>query len=66
MPRGTVVSTARDAVAAFRQIGGPVVVKPLCGHRGENVSVELSDAGEVAAAFRAAAADGGRALVEAY
>lgn len=65
-PRGTVVTTEEEAVAAFGDIGGPVVVKPLCGHHGENVSVELSDAGEVAAAFRAAAVGGGSALVEAY
>ncbi|GAA0349094.1 cyanophycin synthetase [Actinoallomurus spadix] len=66
VPEGVVVTTAEEAVAAFEEIGAPVVVKPLAGHQGENVWIELTDPAEVAAAFRAASAEGGEALVEAY
>ncbi|MFL6055271.1 MAG: cyanophycin synthetase [Actinoallomurus sp.] len=66
VPEGVVVTTVEEAVAAYEDIGAPVVVKPLAGHQGENVWIELADAGEVAAAFRSASADGGAALVESY
>jgi cyanophycin synthetase len=66
VPEGVVVTTVEEAIAAYEEIGAPVVVKPLSGHQGENVWIELADAGEVATAFRAASADGDAALVESY
>ncbi|MEV5750171.1 acetate--CoA ligase family protein [Actinoallomurus sp. NPDC052308] len=66
VPEGTVVTTVEEAIAAYKEIGAPVVVKPLAGHQGENVWIELTDPDEVAAAFHAASADGGEALVETY
>ncbi|GAA4618478.1 cyanophycin synthetase [Actinoallomurus liliacearum] len=66
VPEGTVVTTVEEAIAAYKEIGAPVVVKPLAGHQGENVWIELTDPDEVAAAFHAASADGGEALIEIY
>jgi cyanophycin synthetase len=66
VPSGHVVTSAEQAVAIFRDIGGPVVVKPLSGHHGEKVSIELSDPVEVATAFREAATVCKDVLVEAY
>jgi cyanophycin synthetase len=66
VPRGYVVTTADEAVTIFREIGGPVVVKPLSGHHGEKVSIELSDPHEVAGAFHAASSVCDQVLVESY
>ncbi|WP_433179214.1 cyanophycin synthetase [Actinoallomurus sp. CA-150999] len=66
VPEGLVVATAEEAIAAFHEIGAPVVVKPPAGHHGAGVAIELTDPEEVAAAFFAASADEGAALVEAY
>ncbi len=66
VPRGYVVTSEQDAVAVFQEIDGPVVVKPLSGHHGEKVSIELSDPAEVAVAFHAAATVCEDVLVEAY
>lgn len=63
---GRTVLTAEEAIAAFREIGAPVVVKPLHGHQGEGVSLELTSPTEVVVAFREAAASGGQVLVESY
>jgi len=66
VPSGYVVTTAEEAVEVFHDIGGPVVVKPLSGHHGEKVSIELSDPAEVAAAFVEAATVCEDVLVETY
>jgi cyanophycin synthetase len=66
VPSGYVVASAEEAVGVFQDIGGPVVVKPLTGHHGEKVSIELSDPAEVVAAFREAATVCEDVLVEAY
>jgi cyanophycin synthetase len=66
VPSGTIVTSADEAVAVLTAIGGPVVVKPLSGHHGEKVSIELSGPAEVRAAFQAAATVCEDVLVEAY
>ena len=55
-----------QALAVLGDIGGPVVVKPLSGHHGEKVAIELSDPAQVAAAFHEAASVGEEVLIEAY
>jgi cyanophycin synthetase len=66
VPRGYVVGSAEEALAVFEDIGAPVVVKPLSGHHGEMVTIELSDPTEITAAFHAAATVCEDVLIEAY
>ncbi|WP_034521842.1 cyanophycin synthetase [Actinomadura rifamycini] len=55
VPAGRVASSPAEALEALREIGGPVVVKPVAGHQGEGVHIELTEPQEVVAAFTAAA-----------
>ncbi|WP_433135679.1 cyanophycin synthetase [Actinomadura nitritigenes] len=71
VPEGRVAQSPAEALEALREIGAPVVVKPLSGHQGEGVHIELSEPPEVVAAFTSAAGGDGRAdapgvLVESY
>ncbi|MEV4007860.1 cyanophycin synthetase [Actinomadura sp. NPDC049753] len=66
VPEGRVATSPGEALEALRAIGGPVVVKPLAGHQGEGVHIELTTPPEVVAAFASAAGDGGEVLVESY
>src|SRR5438270_6917753 len=54
VPAGRVVETEEGAVAALEELGGAVVVKPLDGRQGKGVSLNLSTADQVRAAFRIA------------
>ncbi|MFL6227190.1 MAG: cyanophycin synthetase [Pyrinomonadaceae bacterium] len=54
VPRGRVVETEEDALHAMREVGTPVVVKPLDGRQGLGVSLNLSTPEEVLLAFRIA------------
>ncbi len=51
VPRGRVVETEEEALHAMREIGAPVVVKPLDGRQGLGVSLNLSTPEEVLLAF---------------
>ncbi|HEY9402129.1 MAG TPA: cyanophycin synthetase [Pyrinomonadaceae bacterium] len=64
VPRGLVAETADEAIAALSEIGGAVVVKPLDGHQGKGVSLNLTTEIEVLEAFRIAQAYGHDVLVE--
>ncbi len=64
VPQGAVVRTEDEAVAAFEELGGPVVVKPLDGNQGRGVTVGVTAPEEARAAFRCAAEHAGRVLVE--
>ncbi|TDC87500.1 cyanophycin synthetase [Actinomadura sp. 7K507] len=66
VPEGRVAATPAEALEALRDIGGPVVVKPLAGHQGEGVHIELTSPQDVVAAFASAAGDGGEVIVESY
>ncbi len=63
-PRGDVVRTAREAIAAAARIGGPVVVKPLAGNHGRGVNLNLEGAEAVTWGFDQAAQHGRRVIVE--
>lgn len=64
VPRGLVVRSVDEALAAWAQIGGPVVVKPLDARQGKGVSLNLTTKAEVRAAFAEAARFAGRVLIE--
>ena len=65
VPEGVLVHSAEQAAEAFAFLGGPVVVKPLSGHHGQDIFVALTQ-DDVIAAYGAAGAGGGLVLVESY
>lgn len=54
VPKGDIVTTENGAIAAAREIGYPVAVKPVVGHKGIGVTADIQDAEELAAAFKRA------------
>jgi cyanophycin synthetase len=66
VPYGGVATTEEEAVARFRDVEGPVVVKPLDGNQGKGVSLNLVTESEVRAAFRIAAEHSPDVIVENY
>lgn len=55
VPRGLPVDNEEDAVAVFRELGAPVVVKPMDGNHGNGVCMHLKSEEEVRSAFAIAA-----------
>ncbi len=65
VPLGALVESADEAVNAAKDLGYPVVAKPLGGHHGDGVSMHLTTDAEVHRAFDAAAIHGeGKVIVE--
>ncbi|MBA4090999.1 MAG: cyanophycin synthetase [Sphingobium sp.] len=64
VPKGIVVRTAEDALAAARKLGGPVVVKPLDGNHGRGVSTFVETPADIGTAFEHAAKISSRVIVE--
>jgi cyanophycin synthetase len=60
------VSNEAGAVAAAERLGYPVVVKPCHGGQGRAVGVHLTEAAQVAAAYRQASADRDSVVVEKF
>lgn len=54
VPKGDIVMTESGALAAAREIGYPVAIKPVSGHKGIGVTADVQDAEELEAAFRRA------------
>jgi cyanophycin synthetase len=67
-PRGELVRTPDEAIAAAARIGYPVVLKPLDGNHGRGVCLDLGNEAEVRACFPSAATESrdGRIVVERY
>ncbi len=63
VPKQETVRTVEGAVAAARQIGYPVVVKPLDGNHGRGVCLDLQDESEVRGAFAVAQAESRRGWI---
>ncbi|HEX5890579.1 MAG TPA: cyanophycin synthetase, partial [Pyrinomonadaceae bacterium] len=61
---GRVVRSAAEAVAAMRELGAPVVVKPLTGRQGNGVSIGLETADEIQQAYNNASSFSHTVLVE--
>jgi cyanophycin synthetase len=51
VPRGVTVYDEEEALEEAELLGWPVVVKPVDGHKGQGVSVNLKTAGELGEAF---------------
>lgn len=51
VPKGDIVVSRDEAVAVAREIGYPVAVKPVVGHKGIGVTADVQDAEELRAAF---------------
>jgi cyanophycin synthetase len=64
VPKGQTVRTVAEALAAFDELGPPVVVKPLDGRQGMGVSLNLFSHEEVMQAFEIASAYSSSVLVE--
>jgi cyanophycin synthetase len=64
VPAGVVARSADEAAAALAELGGPVVIKPLGGSHGANLTIGVRSAAEAAAAYGKASAAGGVVLVE--
>lgn len=64
VPEGRVVRSAPEAVAAMRELGAPVVVKPLTGRQGNGVSIGLETADEIQQAYNNASSFSHTVLVE--
>ena len=62
---GITAWSADEAAAALGEIGRPVVIKPLGGSQGANLTIGVRTAAEAAAAYGRASAPGGAVLVEA-
>jgi cyanophycin synthetase len=64
VPKGKLVYSLEEANKAADELGRPVVVKPLDGHQGKAVSLEVSTAEEMKIAFEAAQEVSSGVLVE--
>ena len=51
VPQGGIVATEREALGVAREIGYPVAVKPVVGHKGIGVTADVQDSRELESAF---------------
>lgn len=66
VPRGRVVNDVASAVLAAKEIGFPVVTKPLDANQGKGVTTNIATEAEVEEAFACAATLGKDVIVEQY
>jgi cyanophycin synthetase len=65
VPRQSMVYDPQDAIDEAERLGYPVVIKPLDGHHGNGVAINLKTSEEVRAAFEKAREHCSRVIVEA-
>jgi cyanophycin synthetase len=56
VPEGNIVFSEKEALSAAREIGYPVAVKPVVGHKGIGVTAEVQDSKELVSAYNRALA----------
>ena len=56
VPEGDIVFSEKEALTAARQIGYPVAVKPVVGHKGIGVTADVQDSKELVSAYNRALA----------
>ncbi|HEX6645377.1 MAG TPA: cyanophycin synthetase [Gemmatimonadales bacterium] len=66
VPVGRVVTTADEAIAAAREIGFPLVLKPRDGNQGRGISGGIVREEDIPRAWEAASAVSGEVIVEAH
>ncbi|MBC7543973.1 MAG: cyanophycin synthetase [Candidatus Sericytochromatia bacterium] len=66
VPSGEIVRSAEAAIVAARRIRRPVALKPFNGNQGKGVSLNLTDPGQIAAAYDLAAVHSRSVIVERY
>ncbi|KJH72874.1 ATP-binding protein [Aliterella atlantica] len=54
VPQGSIVTNREEAISVAKQIGYPVAVKPVVGHKGIGVTADVQNAEELKAAFNRA------------
>jgi cyanophycin synthetase len=64
VPRGKLVRSAEEALAAARALTVPVAIKPLDGNHGRGVSTDLRSDAQIVAAYQAAAKISPSVIVE--
>ncbi|MFC1522053.1 cyanophycin synthetase [Elusimicrobiota bacterium] len=65
-PRGSDVNSPEEAMAAVKDLGFPVTVKPLVGNHGRGISVYVANESSVGPAYEAARKVCQRVVVEQY
>ena len=66
VPWGFIVKTEEEGVQAFSSMNTAVVIKPLHGNQGKGVTLRLTSASEVRAAFKVAQTYGDWVIIEEY
>ena len=66
VPRQELVDSQTDALKAARKLGGPVVLKPYNGNHGRGITINISAADDVRAAFVAAQEQSHSVIVEPF
>jgi len=66
VPWGHIVKTEEEGVQAFLAMNTAVVIKPLHGNQGKGVTLRLTSASEVRAAFKVAQTYGDWVIIEEY
>ncbi|BDI14325.1 hypothetical protein ANSO36C_01270 [Nostoc cf. commune SO-36] len=56
VPKGDIVFSEKEALTAAREIGYPIAVKPVVGHKGIGVTADVQDSKELVAAYNRALA----------
>ncbi len=51
VPEGSIIFSEKEALAAAREIGYPVAVKPVVGHKGIGVTADVQDSKELISAY---------------
>lgn len=66
VPQGRIVKSPEDALLTQKELGCPVVLKPVSGSMGDGVTVNITSEEDIRAAFRRASTSSAGVLLEQY